>query len=125
MDSLGNYLSQHNIPYYFCGGFACPIGHSPQLATEIDVVVESGTGYYTFLNSYHNPHFTFDETGTLSERPFFYVEQTSELVAIDSLLAGWGGNFPCLGEVTTIEHNGFQFLDLATLLHMKLKAWDS
>jgi len=87
------------------------------------VVVESGRGYHGLLNLFSDPHFIYDQTRILSESPFFYVEQTGELVEVDGLPAGWGGIFPRLGEAATVVHNGFRFLDLATLLRMKLRAW--
>lgn len=125
---LHGQLNQAQVPYYFCGGFACiNVGMTARTTSDIDIAVPNGNhGYGTLLNILSRPPFIQDKTGTLPQNSYyFYVESTGNFVEVDGIIAGFMA-FPTIDEATIVKAGQsmqLNFLAPVGLLRLKLSGW--
>lgn len=121
-------LSRANVPYYFCGGFACiNVGMTARTTSDIDIAVPNGNhGYGTLLDILSRPPFIQDKTGILPMNSYyFHVESSGNFVEVDGIIAGYMA-FPTIDQASIIQvgqHMQLNFLEPAALLRLKLTSW--
>jgi hypothetical protein len=122
-------LNKAQVPYYFCGGFACiNVGMTARTTSDIDIAVPNHHGYNTLLGILSRPPFIQDSTGTLpKDSYYFYVESNDSFVEVDGIIAGFMA-FPSIDKATIVQVGkppGMQlnFLEPAGLLRLKLSGW--
>lgn len=121
-------LNKHNVPYYFCGGFACiNVGMTARTTADIDIVVPNGEqGFGILLDILSRAPFIQDKTETLpKDTYYFYVESTGNFVEVDSIIAGFMA-YPSLNEARIVKAGAqmqLNFLEPAGLLRLKLSSW--
>ncbi|KAM4060115.1 hypothetical protein HRG_002276 [Hirsutella rhossiliensis] len=121
-------LKRANVPYYFCGGFACiNVGMTARTTSDIDIAVPNGAhGYGTLLDIFSKPPFIQDKTGVLpSDSQYFFAESGGTFVEVDGIIAGFMA-FPTLDQAGIVrlgQQMQLNFLDPDGLLRLKLSGW--
>ncbi|EHK96084.1 hypothetical protein M7I_8219 [Glarea lozoyensis 74030] len=126
---LHNELSKRNVPYYFCGGFACiNVGMTARTTSDIDIAVPNGPdGFGVLLNILSRAPFIQDKTGVLPRGSYyFFVQSSGTFVEIDGIMAGFMG-FPTFDPAKIVQTSQQQlqlkFLEPSELLRLKFSTW--
>ncbi|KAL4243207.1 hypothetical protein ABKN59_000924 [Abortiporus biennis] len=122
---LAQRLTQRNVSYYFCGGFACVyLCQAGRTTADIDVVAKDNTNYGSLLDIVGAMTNVIVDR-VLSESPLYYHKPSQEFVEMDCLPAGWAGNFPKFTDkgFGLEQKDSLEFLSSAQLLRLKFKSW--